>query len=159
MMIHSFRLLFAAAICRRLYNRPGIGVGRFQTLFGGRASRGTAPEIYSKAAGESGMDKQSTHGKKAAPSARTAHRVSAAPPTAPKPQPASLLLAGVRRYAAYSDSSGVAQWRSVEPAAWTTPQPGPRRGRQQALYVTQTAPAQHGDRWHSKRPLQRSDSS
>jgi small subunit ribosomal protein S19e len=42
----------AAAICRRLYNRPGIGVGRFQTLFGGRERRGTRPEVFSKSAGE-----------------------------------------------------------------------------------------------------------
>ncbi|KAJ9525301.1 hypothetical protein QJQ45_020838 [Haematococcus lacustris] len=41
----------AAAICRRLYNRPGIGIGRFQTLFGGRMHRGAAPEKFSKSSG------------------------------------------------------------------------------------------------------------
>ena len=41
----------AAAVCRRLYNRPGIGIGRFQTLFGGAARRGARPEKFSKSSG------------------------------------------------------------------------------------------------------------
>ena len=45
--------LRAAALCRRLYNRPGLGVGHFETVFGGRQRRrGAAPEIHAKAAGE-----------------------------------------------------------------------------------------------------------
>ena len=43
----------AAALCRRLYNRPGLGVGHFETSFGGRQRRrGAAPEIHAKAAGK-----------------------------------------------------------------------------------------------------------
>ncbi|GAX83836.1 hypothetical protein CEUSTIGMA_g11260.t1 [Chlamydomonas eustigma] len=42
----------AAALCRRLYIRPGLGVGHFETTFGGRQRRrGAAPEIHAKAAG------------------------------------------------------------------------------------------------------------
>mmetsp|Transcript_18461 Transcript_18461/g.51795 ORF Transcript_18461/g.51795 Transcript_18461/m.51795 type:complete len:151 (+) Transcript_18461:147-599(+) len=40
----------AAAICRRLYSRPDIGIGRFTTLFGTKLRRGQRKERQSKAA-------------------------------------------------------------------------------------------------------------
>eukprot|EP00798_Chlamydomonas_sp_ICE-L_P003324 gene3324-13355_t len=41
----------AAALCRRLYIRPNLGVGHFKTVFGGRTRRrGAAPERFCKAA-------------------------------------------------------------------------------------------------------------
>lgn len=52
---HGFpmRTMHTAALCRRLYNRPGLGVGHFETSFGGRQRRrGAAPEIHAKAAGK-----------------------------------------------------------------------------------------------------------
>ena len=62
-MLHGLMSLlspahFAAAICRRLYNRPDIGIGRFQTFFGGRASRGARPEIRQKASGARARPRQ-----------------------------------------------------------------------------------------------------
>eukprot|EP00798_Chlamydomonas_sp_ICE-L_P025349 gene25349-11009_t len=40
----------AAALCRRLYCRPNLGVGHFTVVFGGRTRRrGAAPERFSKA--------------------------------------------------------------------------------------------------------------
>jgi hypothetical protein len=44
----------AAAICRRLYSRQDIGVGRFRKLFGGRQRRGQNKERHAKAAGALG---------------------------------------------------------------------------------------------------------
>jgi len=41
----------AAAIARRVYLRPGVGVGAFKKAFGGRAHRGTRPEKFGSASG------------------------------------------------------------------------------------------------------------
>lgn len=46
----------AAALCRRLYNRPGMGVGHLEGAFGSRARRGVCPEKHAKAAGKLDLD-------------------------------------------------------------------------------------------------------
>ncbi|XP_045207025.1 40S ribosomal protein S19 isoform X2 [Mercenaria mercenaria] len=41
----------AASICRHLYIRSPAGVGAFETIYGGRQRRGTAPSHFCKATG------------------------------------------------------------------------------------------------------------
>ena len=41
----------AASLVRRIYIRPGMGVGLFRTVYGGRVRRGAAPEHFTKASG------------------------------------------------------------------------------------------------------------
>jgi ribosomal protein S19E (S16A) len=45
-------VMCAAAICRKLYDRQGLGVGLLRKLYGKRnKTRGSRPEIHAKAAG------------------------------------------------------------------------------------------------------------